>query len=340
MTLVLIAEGRREIGLGHVFACMALAGAGRAAGMPTRLLGIGDLALATMRRFGDAANAYDADEETLAAMGGEGPDIAVVDVRRPEEFDFAPLARAGYLTCALEEFGEGRPEAMVMVNPAPVRAWHRLPDGYRAVLSGLSYLPVRPEYAEVHERARAPMPQARRVLVTMGGVDRTGATLVMARALGLVHAERPELVGVARFVCGPGFTYAASLDRLLAESDLNSEVLTDVPDMWERFFEADLVISAGGNTLFEAACCGAPSVVFWEDPHERERGEAAEAAGFARCFGRGQDTAPVDAARILEDVLDDGTWLAQAGERGRQAVDGRGASRIVSALVGLCGGRE
>lgn len=333
MTLILVAEGRREIGLGHVFSCMALAAAGRRMGLKPLFQTAGNLAVPVFRRWGQDAQEYRADEAILTRLRGNGSAIAIVDVREPQEFDFTPLRRAGYLTCAIEEFGEGAPGADVMVNPAPVRAWHRLPDGYRSVLTGLKYLPVGPEFGKVNVRPRPALSKGRRVLVSMGGVDRTGATLVTVKALGIVHAKHPGLLRDVRIVCGPGFTYAASLARLLEEESYPHEVLTDVPDMWEELFRADLVISAGGNTLFEAACCGTPSVVFWEDTHEGERGEAAQKAGFARCFGRGEETPPDEMAWLVAEALGDDSWLIEASRMGRQAVDGRGASRILESLV-------
>lgn len=335
MTLVLVAEGHRRIGLGHVFTMLAVAEAGRRMGLPTQMLGIGDLAASTLRRRGISAAEYAPDARALRALGGNGPDIAIVDVRTPEAFDFTPLSAAGFVTCAVEEFGEGRPGADVVVNPTPVRRWHRLPDGYRAVLAGTQYLIMGPEFEDAHTRPRAELGTARRIVVSMGGVDRSGATLVIARALALLAREQPQCIGSVHFVCGPAFTYAASLERLLEDAGYSHEVLVDVPDMWEHLLSADVLISAGGNTMFEAACCGAPSLVFWEDPHEYERGEAAETAGFARLHGRGADTPPEVAAELIGQCLADTAWLRLASEQGRLAVDGRGAARVLEALTQL-----
>ena len=53
---------------------------------------------------------------------------------------------------------------------------------------------------------------------------------------------------------------------------------------------ADIVISAGGNTVFELACVGTPGFVLWEDSHEKIQGDVFEKEGVVINLGNGMKT--------------------------------------------------
>src|SRR5438552_799644 len=109
------------------------------------------------------------------------------------------------------------------------------------VLRGPAYLPLFPSY-----RA-APKPLAERkgdVLLSLGGADRTRATLRLLPSLRELRAT---------VVIGPGFVHAREVCDMASRLGIKHE---DAPGSLHELLAAHkTVITAGGNTLYEAAAC-------------------------------------------------------------------------------------
>ena len=123
------------------------------------------------------------------------------------------------------------------------------------------------------------------------------------------------------------------------EPYLEGLVYQDYLNYWDYIqtdvlLSCDVVVTAGGNTLLEAACAGTPAIVLYEDPHEREQGEALEAMGFGRCLGAGTGLDRAAIAKALE-LLDDPGERARLRARGRALVDGQGTARILDIVGAL-----
>jgi UDP-N-acetylglucosamine:LPS N-acetylglucosamine transferase len=96
-----------------------------------------------------------------------------------------------------------------------------------------------------------------------------------------------------------------------------------------------LVISSGGNTLYEAAATGTPTFVTWEDPHEEEQALAFMAAGATRVLGQGTKIDVGVVREMIGKALESPQMLSTMAQEGRRLVDGHGARRIVQAILGL-----
>ena len=191
------------------------------------------------------------------------------------------------------------------------------------VYLGPAYFPLDTRDARDRHQLRV---RPRDVLLTMGGADRTRASLRIVPALAGTRST---------VVVGPEFSGRAELLQAAAAAGIESVVAPD--GLRGLLLDHRLVISAGGNTLFEAAAAGTPALVAWEDPHEEVQGAAFAARGSAHVLGCGREI-DIDAlaqrvtALLASDVLDS---MSVAGP---QIVDGRGAGRLADLLVELASG--
>jgi len=335
--IVLVTEGSPEIALGHVYTVLSLAGECRRLGFEPLILAIGELARTVCKKHGVEVRPYQPEPEYLSNLLADAAPLVIVNVRQPESLDMSTWRSLGFKVLVMDEFGRGTIDADYVHNSTPIESWQRSSDGFVKTFNGLSYHIVQPEFRQYHQRQKWIRPGPKRLLVSMGGVDRTGATPVIARSLDLICPGKIERV---LFVLGAGFLiskHANALTNALADCGYDHEIQHDINDMWVKLFEAEVLFSAGGNTLFEAACVGTPAIVLWEDPHEEQRGLAAEQAGFARCLGSGATMLPQDIAPRIEQVLDDYTWLGQASQMGKTLIDGQGANRLLSELATVTG---
>jgi spore coat polysaccharide biosynthesis predicted glycosyltransferase SpsG len=187
------------------------------------------------------------------------------------------------------------------------------------VLQGLEYLPVEASLA-----SDPPQPEARPhdVLMSLGGADPSRATLRLL----------PELTGFdSTVVIGPGFVHADEVRHMAGELGIRH---IKAPDGLQSLLHSHrVVVSAGGNTLAEAAAAGAPALVTWEDPHERHQGEVFETRGAALVVGQGAAVEPNILNQQIRKLLDSPARLRTMALAGRKAVDGLGATRIVEAIL-------
>lgn len=190
-----------------------------------------------------------------------------------------------------------------------------VPDGALAVVTRGRTACLGPDYW--HPPPRHVARQVRRVLVTTGG-GRAG-TQLGARLSDAVHAALPA-VEVA-FVRGP-FADVAAPDgvRLVAGAD----------SLARELLAADVVVSAAGQTMLEAAALGTPCVALVIADNQRRQADEMADAGAAVLA----DDEEGAVARVLA-LTADHTARQGLSRRGQATIDGRGACRVAAQIEAL-----
>ena len=319
------------IGLGHLRRCVALAKALRAAAADVCfLVSAPDGALADigfeMRAVVSARDLAD----TLALARASGARTVVVDSYALDTAYLQALAEAGCRVIAIDDPGERQLPVDLVVNPSarPGRPRYR-GAAHTRLLLGPRYAMLQPEFAERVDRR--PGDPVRRVLLTVGGGDPAGFTA------GLVRAGALALDGVRLdVVVGPWFAGVAEL-RALAGGSGGAIVVHEQPrDMRALMLAAGLAISGGGQTTFELAATGTPTVAIRLADNQTLTLETLAEAGALIQAGDAGDPALADAvAAAVERLIKDGDRRLEMSERARTAVDGQGAARVAREILAL-----
>lgn len=157
---------------------------------------------------------------------------------------------------------------------------------------------------------RTPRDRVERVLVTTGGGDPGG------RGVALAEAARDALPGVTvALVRGP---------QAPAGAPDGVEVVRAPASLLDELLRADLVVSGGGQTLFETAACGTPCVAVALATNQNRSLDALAAVGAVA-------TRLDDLGLLAEDPAARAAMAAAA----QTAVDGYGALRVAFALERL-----
>ena len=329
------ADADAEIGTGHVMRCLALANACREANMVTCFVGrIEDEVLrARIQRFGHEFMPLDANMESrwLNCVTRDAGWI-VLDGYGFHIQDHRNIRDTGIKLLVIDDMANlDMYEADIILNQnfhADAADYHLACEA--KMLMGSQFALLRQEF--IGRRPAVRSPEARRLLVTLGGSDPQGVGLLVIEALAHIHDMRLEVILIAG-------SSNPHLERLKAAAELARarghaiDVLHFTDDMPGAMAWADMAVIAAGSTSLEVACMGLPSLVLILADNQAPIAAAMQAQGVAESLGwhdrLAADTIVVALRRLEKDAPPRKTMMAH----GQALVDGLGAKRVVGAML-------
>lgn len=339
MKIVFRADASAEIGIGHVMRCLTLADELRERGASCLFVcrelegQIGDVIAARGHeaRFlsGIADLAADAAATRKIAEENGGADWLVADhygIDAAWEDAVAPAARR---ICVIGGPADRRHRCDLLHDqnyfPNHEAMWRPLVPPAADLLLGPRFALLRPEFRAVRERRPA---ERQRIFVSFGGADAPNATELVMRALA-----RADPGIEADVVIGAANRHRAVLESL-ASGMTSVRLHVSPPDIAPLMAGAGLAICGGGVTVFEGLCVGLPMLVVSIAPNQSLAVTALANDGLCSFAG---EVAKLDEAMLAARI--DGLWRGQEereamAENGMQLVDGRGAARVATRMLG------
>lgn len=272
--------------------------------------------------------------QTLDALKSWKPDWLVVDHYALDAKWERALANAAGKIMVIDDLANRPHECALLLDQNLGRAGSDY-DGLVPVgcqrLIGPRYALLRPEFAKLREQSlkRRRNPELRRILVSLGGVDRTNVTGRVLEALSESALPRSTELDI---IMGAAAPYLDDVRQQAARLPFKATVSVNVKDMAQRMCLADLSIGAAGSTSWERCCLGLPAIQVVLAANQRmvnqsliERGAALALDVEALKSGGG---AQFDYVLML-------AW-SQAPEMAQSAAaiaDGFGCTRLVDHLM-------
>jgi UDP-2,4-diacetamido-2,4,6-trideoxy-beta-L-altropyranose hydrolase len=134
-----------------------------------------------------------------------------------------------------------------------------LPGGCQRLI-GPRYALLRPEFAKLREQSlkRRRHPELQRILISLGGVDRTNVTGRVLEALSESSLPTSTELDI---IMGAAAPYLDEVRQQAARLPFRATVSVNVRDMAQRMCLADFSIGAAGSTSWERCCLGLPTIV-------------------------------------------------------------------------------
>jgi spore coat polysaccharide biosynthesis predicted glycosyltransferase SpsG len=276
----------------------------------------------------------ESDAETFVSLArAHGARRAVIDDYRADETFQEVLRDAGLVW--MQHFDSSKPYrfwADMIVHGSPSETAERwrpcLLNPETEMLFGPAYAVLRSEFPPPHLR-----PNGRavdRVLVSFGGGNDQGAVLLTLEALLGRTADTVRLAVMSGSRNPNNQAIQAWIDR---NAGNRVTLHVEPKDIAGLFASCDLAVLGGGISIYEAASCGLPMLVMALADNQLRQCDAWEKLGAAVFLGpRAEVTTGLLADRALE-LIADRERRASMSAAGRDAVDGRGASRLAEHLL-------
>ncbi|KUF08600.1 hypothetical protein AUL38_00365 [Leucobacter sp. G161] len=198
------------------------------------------------------------------------------------------------------------------------------------VLLGSSVVQVRREMRAIHHEVGERPTRAPRVLVVLGGTDPFNITPQVV--LALLKHPRIHLTVICRPEAQP------ELLRSLGADAHRVKMLSFTNDLPRLADSMDAVISAAGTSVWDFASAGIPMAIVAVTENQLPGYSSCAQHGIGFPLGTPPFTGLEDSIGAFLASVEDPGYLRDSAERGRSAIDGLGAWRVVSAWEALVQG--
>ena len=254
-------------------------------------------------------------------------DIVILDISNTNANFIKSLRKNGNKVVSFDDRGTGRDHVNLLIDS------NIDPSDFSKVRSlfGLEYVIVHNRFSAFRNLEKVVPEKIGRVAISMGGTD--------PKSIG------PE---IANFLIKSGMDFKIDLilgagfnDKDIKPESMNfiqnragkCKIHRNLPDLAEILFNADIVICAGGITLYEACAVGTPAVVISQVEHQQEKASKVENRGAAINLGMWRDAV---LAKLLPTINSlDIAKRKKMSRAGKEMVDGKGLQRVVNEIEKL-----
>lgn len=273
-------------------------------------------------------------QQTLEVVAHKPPDWLIVDHYALDAKWEHQLAEAVGQIMVIDDLADREHECTVLLDQNLGRDYadykQLIPSNCK-MLIGPKYALLRPAFAELRpgslERRRSQ--GLKRILISLGGVDRTNMTSEVLEALikSALH-EDTEL----DIVMGGAAPHVESVKKQASQLPYQTTVSIDVNDMAERMSRADLAIGAAGVTAWERCCLGLPCILLTLAENQVSGTQALVKSGAAVSL---EKNIPLNSSlpSLLESLKNNSETLSRMAKAAAQLTNGEGTTKVCRTLL-------
>ncbi len=322
MNVVILTEGNQKIGFGHLTRSLSLYQAFEARGLEPILIinGEGSFGNLLQHQNYQIFNWLEHSIKLFSILNDD--DIVVIDSYLANDKIYQNISNTVSLVIYLDDNKRLEYPKGIVVNGSIYANDLSYPvnDGVNYLL-GSEFVPLRKEFWNLPPKRI--FGDIQKIMVTFGGDDLRNMT---PKVLELLVNRYPQLI--KKIVIGKWFKNIGDIESL---KDYNTELIyyPDAIEMKKTMIESDLVISASGQTLYELARVGTPTIAIAVASNQFNNVKNWQKNGFIEYAGLWDNISLFDNLIISFNRLDDMDLRIKKSELGMVAVDGQGALRIV-----------
>lgn len=321
MKVLIITEGSSKIGFGHITRCTALYQSFKEKESTVHFIVNGDSKIELLLKDTEYEifNWLEYSDKLFDLLNSY--DIVVIDSYLAGEDFFNVISESVPLAAYIDDNKRiNYPKGIVINGSILAEKLNYPPTNVVDYLLGSQYIPLRHEFWKVTKKEVNPIIQS--IMVTFGGDDLRDLT---PEVLKLLTNHYPDLN--KKIVIGKGFKNISEIENL---KDGKTELIyyPDAEKMLKTMLESDIAISAGGQTLYELARVGIPTIAIGVAYNQTHNVEYWKKVGFIEFTGFWDEDNLYDSLRENLESLQDKKVRTEKCKIGREYVDGNGALKI------------
>ena len=270
---------------------------------------------------------------TQDAARSEGCATVIVDSHQVSSEYLAALRNAGLYSVARDDMADSPFPCQLVINgnADAKNLRYASSSGDTIFLLGTDYMVLDQEFWDW--RLRADDRPVRNVLVTLGGTDEYD---LMPQFLDSLDRMLGEISLTA--VVGPFFENVDEVKEAASRMTGEVKLAHNPQSLRDAIANADLAVSAAGQTIYELARAGCPTVVFSIASNQQGQLEELAETGFVRVAGNAaKDDVVSGVCEAVRSLLEDSDSRSVMASAGRRLVDGQGARRVARTIVEITG---
>lgn len=322
MKVIIITEGSKIIGLGHITRCISIYQAFNSFNVPVLLIVNGDETVQEMVKDINNSKVFNWMEESNKLFKLiEREDVVIVDSYKADVDFYQKIAQMTKIAVYVDDNNRiNYPKGVTVngsINAEKIDYSFSEETNY---LLGTQFIPLRQEFWKVPEKKIKS--KVENVMVTFGGDDLRNLT---PKILELLNDNYPSLN--KKIIIGSGFRYIHDIENL---KDERTELIyyPDANGMLNTMLESDIAISAGGQTLYELARVGLPTIAISVADNQTHNVTNWEEVGFVEFAGHWEDKDLFNNILSKFNMLSDEIIRLKKSNVGKTLVDGKGALRV------------
>jgi len=330
-------DANQTVGLGHLQRCISLAKALESIDVESVFLACDHLETITrIQRFG-----FEVCELTISDLWNEQDSAFTVDLAFEHECDaivvdsymanseyMSSISNNNLVTCVIDDMASYSYPCQVVVNGnLNAKELSYLPTSVDTLfLLGPQYLMLREEFSDKSDFVVRPT--VHNILVVLGGSD---SCELMPGILSMLDNMQSDFVINA--IIGPFANNEQNVRQVIEKSRHVINLFHSPDAIQELMMQADLAISAGGQTLYELLCVGCPTVPIEVARNQKKQLESLVGLGYLHTICDGADNSVISTlANSVHLLLSDYQLRSNMSSVGQQLFDGQGALRVANLL--------
>ncbi len=309
--VVIRADGSKQIGMGHIFPMITLAKELKQQGHQVSFLTHKDpstlAALKKNRLVYYPISSPAAYGEISRVIGRIRPSLIIVNTWKNESKPhFLAMKSANSPLIGFHQMNFGLRECNVVINPLPSAFTKVNPNKVRArYYFGPDFIVFDQKSQMLSKKAKNYPEVIKKVIIVLGGTD--------------CHNLSPKIKETI------SHTLPSAVIKIVRGELSQQELFLAIHD-------ADIAITGGGNTIFEAAFLGTPSISLAQESWEEKTIQYAERHGTAVYSGF-REVALDNIPEILKELTV--KKRREMSSSGKKLVDGKGLQRIIAIIKDL-----
>lgn len=321
-------EGSQKTGMGHVTRCLSLCQAFNLRGIYPTFVVNGDMKIDSLMS-GQEYEIYDwsAHNADLSQLLCD-TDVVIIDSYEADFDTYKTASELVEVPVFIDDYKRHDYPRGLIINVALNADHLHYPqkDGIRYLL-GNQYILLRREFWDVSDRVERDLID--NFLLIFGGADHGG---MMTKTIELLRRCWPN--SVKNVVVGPAFKDVGCLKNI-ADKKTHLYFAPSASCVKEIMANCDIAISAAGQTLYELARIGVPTIAVTVAENQKNNIEAWLKTGYILYAGWSKDP------KIIQEIEKNIQCLKSLQERqriskgARALVDGLGAIRVIDEIFSI-----